>query len=76
MATIENGSSVKKKAAAFINVHAVSSTDAEQKKSLGGIPLYEDNPFHAALLEHIKKGGELSLETGIHIVSKEVNFNF
>ena len=79
MATIENGSTgtnSKRKAAAFINVHAVSSKDSESKKSLGGIPLYADYPFHAALLEHVKNGGEITLETGIHIVSAEVEFDF
>ena len=78
MATIDTNTTAtsKKKAAAFINVHAVSSADAEKKKSLGGIPLYDDNPFHTALLEHIKGGGEVTLETGIHIVTGEVNFDF
>lgn len=77
MASIENGTgTAKRKAAAFINVHAVSSKDAESKKSLGGIPLYDDNPFHAALIQHIAGGGEITLETGIHIVETEVKFNF
>ena len=67
----------KKKAAAFINVNVVSSKDSESKKSLGkGIPLYADNPFHAALLEHMKAGGEVQLETAVHVVNEEVSFDF
>ena len=78
MASIDNSSTnnTKRKATAFINVHAVSSKDSESKKSLGGIPLYDDNPFHAALLAHVKSGGEIQLETGIHVVSADVNFDF
>lgn len=78
MATIEqtNTSRPQRKAAAFINVHVVSSKDTEQKKSLGGIPLYADNPLHKALLEHVQGGGEVSLETGIHIVETESSFEF
>ena len=77
MASIENNSSApKRKAAAFVNVHVVSSSDETQKKSLGGLPLYADNPFHAALIKHIADGGELNIETGIHMVTGEVNFDF
>ena len=82
MANISNdsngttGNNAKRKAAAFINIHAVSSKDTESKKSLGGIPLYADNPFHAALLEHIKAGGSVSLETSVHVVTGEVDFDF
>ena len=78
MATIENGSNPRaaRKAAAFVNVHLVSSKNAESKKSLGGVPLYADNALHAALLKHLESGGEVVLETSMHVVSDEVDFEF
>ncbi len=70
----------KKKAAAFVNVYVLSSKKDEHgepiKKSVGGIPLYEDNQFHAQLLAHIKADGEVTIESGIHIVDPEVKFEF
>jgi hypothetical protein len=70
----------KKKAAAFVNVHVLSSKQDENgeplKKSVGGIPLYADNPFHTQLLEHIKAGGEVSIESSVHVVDPDVKFEF
>ena len=63
------------KASAFINVTVVDKS-GEQKKNLGGVPLYADNAFHKALLEHLKAGHELTLETGIHMVTDKVDFAF
>jgi hypothetical protein len=77
MASIENNSLVpKRKADAFVNVTVVSSKDKEQKKNLGGIPLYADNAFHALILEQIAKGGKVIFDTDVHVVETEVKFNF
>lgn len=61
--------SAKRKAAAFVNVNLVNKT-GDKSKQLGGVPLYADNAFHAQILEHLKGGGELNIETGVHIVEE------
>ena len=73
MATIKDTntsttSNAKRKAAAFVNVNLVSKNDSTKTKQLGGVPLYADNTFHAQILEHLKNGGELNIETSAHIV--------
>ena len=65
--TTSSNTSAKRKAAAFVNVNLLSK-DGTKSKQLGGVPLYEDNAFHAQILEHLKNGGELNIETGVHIV--------
>lgn len=65
----------RRKAAAYINV-GVLNKDKTQSKGLGGVPLYEDNEFHAHILNHIKEHGEesLSLECIINVVSDASEF--
>ena len=71
MASIANNTTStntpKRKAAAFVNVNLLSK-DGTKSKQLGGVPLYADNAFHAQILEHLKNGGELNIETSAHIV--------
>lgn len=60
-------SNAKRKASAFVNVNLLSK-DGTKSKQLGGVPLYSDNTFHAQILEYLKNGGELNIETSAHIV--------
>ena len=78
MATIansSNASSTKRKAAAFINV-AVTNKDGTKTKQVGGLPLYDDNEFHAQLLAHLKTGGSVKLSTDVHVVETTESFEF
>ena len=65
--TSTSSSSAKRKAAAFVNVNLVNKT-GDKSKQLGGVPLYADNDFHIQILEHLKNGGELSIETSVHVI--------
>lgn len=80
MATVEQSNTTtntasKRKADAFINVTIVSS-DGENKRNVGGIPLYKDKAFDAKLIQHLKQGGEVNAEISTHIVTDEVDFEF
>jgi hypothetical protein len=68
--TTSTNTSVKRKADAFVNVIVVNK-DGTKSQQLGGVPLYADNEFHAHLLNHLKNGGELNIETGVHIVEEK-----
>lgn len=63
-------SNAKRKASAFVNVNVVNK-DGTKSQQLGGVPLYADNEFHAHLLNHLKNGGQLSIETSVHVVEEK-----
>ena len=64
----------KKKAAAFLNLAIIGKGDT--KKNVGGLALYDDNPFHAQLIAHLKAGGTITTDVTHHIVEAESNFEF
>ncbi len=77
MARFNNSNSDNRPVAdAFLNI-SVKTNGEEKRLGKNGIPLYLDNAFHSALIDHIKGGGEIVLTCDMHeIVEDSGDYDF
>ncbi len=50
-----------KKADAFLNIGVRNPADPDSVKNVGGIPLYRDKPFHAAIIAALESGKSMDI---------------